>query len=341
MKRQSAAKRPATTLYDHIRELQFRLFACAAALIVAGLGVYLFYEPILELLRAPLGAPLYYNSPAGSFAFVMRICLMGGLTIAIPAIVYNLIMFIQPAYGQTMKRRSIIITSALSSLFAIAGATFAYTFILPGSLHFFEGFQVSGLSALISADNYLGFVTNIIITFVLVFQIPLLIVFIDTVKPLPPKQMLKMEKWVILGSLIIALVVPFTYDIATSMLIALPIIILYNLSLAVVVIRHFRAKHRTRYSVARSSVNYPYATEIALTTSTLASFADELSSLKKATSRPAKVAAKQPALRPLKAHVIDQKPTTIAAKLQPRTVRPTAKAMSDFGRSQRRSRVVA
>jgi sec-independent protein translocase protein TatC len=214
--------------------------------VIAGLVVYAFYGPILELLRSPLGAPLYYSSPAGSFAFIMKICFMGALIITIPIIIYNLIMFVRPAFEQALPRKRVYLTTVASAFFAIAGAIFAFYCILPGTLHFFAGFQVSGLSALISADSYLNFVTNIIITFVIVFQIPLLIVFIDSIKPLPPKKLLGLEKWVILGSLIVALLAPFTYDLVTSLLIALPIIVLYNLSIIIVVMRHARASRKER-----------------------------------------------------------------------------------------------
>jgi sec-independent protein translocase protein TatC len=201
-----------TTLYDHIRELQMRLIVSAVALTVAGIIVYAFYGQLLKLLSSPLGAPLYYDTPAGSFSFIMKICFTGGLIIAIPVLIYNLIMFVRPAFGETLPKRRVYLTTIASTFLAMAGAMFAYTVILPGALKFFAGFQVSGLSALISADNYLGFVTNIIITFVIMFQLPLLIMFFDTIKPISPKKLLKGEKWVVLGSLVLALIVPFTYD---------------------------------------------------------------------------------------------------------------------------------
>lgn len=226
------------TVYDHIRELQMRFFASAVALIVGGFAVYAIYEPILGILSAPLGAPLYYSNPTGGFAFVMKICFTGGLIIAIPVLIYNLIMFVRPVFPTALSMKRILLTTLGSTLLAIAGTLFAYYCILPGTLHFFASFQVDGLNALISADEYLGFVTNIIITFIVMFQIPLVIAFIDKIKPLQPKQLLKMEKWVILGSLIIALLVPFAYEFVTSMLIAVPIVALYNLSIILVIFQH-------------------------------------------------------------------------------------------------------
>lgn len=240
----------AATLIDHIRELQKRLVISLVVLFGAGTLVYLVYEPLLALLRSPLGAPLFYSTPAGSFAFVMKICFMGALALTIPVIIFNLIMFIRPAFTQPIATRRVVGASAVSALLAFAGAAFGFYYVVPGALRFFAGFQVSGLNALISADSYLGFVTNVIITFVLVFQLPLLIAFIDRVKPIKPSSLLRGEKWVVLASLGISALVPFAFDLVTSLLIALPIIALYNVAVLVVVLQHssIRRKERKLYT---------------------------------------------------------------------------------------------
>lgn len=255
MMRASRHSRPATKLFDHVRELRMRLLVSAIALVIAGVAVYFFYEPILALLRSPLDAPLYYSTPAGSFAFVMKICFMGALAVTIPVIIYNLIMFVRPVFEDKLPLGRVYGTTALSAVLATAGAVFAFIFIIPGSLHFFAGFQVDGLSALISADSYLGFVTNVIVTFILVFQLPLLIAFIDSIRPLPPKQLFKMEKWVILGSLVISLLVPFAFDLMTCLMIAAPIVVLYNLSIIIVVLQHAHTKRHNRAAARAEYAN--------------------------------------------------------------------------------------
>jgi len=252
VERSTQQPKKAIRVADHLRELQKRFIASAIALVIAGIAVYFVYEPLLNVLRSPLDAPLYYSTPAGSFAFVMQICLMGALAVTIPILVYNLIMFVRPAFEKALPLRRVYLTTVISAFLAAAGAAFGFLVIIPGALSFFAGFQVDGLSALIAADSYLNFVTNVIVTFVLMFQLPLLIIFIDTIKPIAPKTLFGMEKWVILGSLVISFMVPFALDITTSLLIALPIIVLYNLSIAIVLLRHAhkRAKDRRALSGA-------------------------------------------------------------------------------------------
>lgn len=239
-------------MLDHVKELRLRLLVCVAILVCGGVVGYLFYEPLLQWLKSPLVGDLYYTTPAGSFNFIMKVAAMVGVAVAIPVIVYQLMMFVRPALKKSFSILRVTGYTAISVLLAMAGAAFAFYLILPGALHFFAGFQVEGLSALIGADSYLSFVTNVLITFMIMFQIPLLLVIIDHVKPIQPKKLFKAEKYVILGGLLVSFFVPFALDIVTSLLIALPIIALYNLSIIVIIWRHaFLKRKKVEMVVAR------------------------------------------------------------------------------------------
>ncbi|MEO6109723.1 MAG: twin-arginine translocase subunit TatC [Candidatus Saccharimonadales bacterium] len=242
MGRQSTGNTEAVTMLDHVKELRLRLIVAAIVLVTGGVIGYLFFEPILHWLKSPLQSDLYYTSPAGSFNFVMKIVTMVGIGLAIPVIIYQIIMFIRPALPKAFSKLRIYGYTGISVLLAAAGAAFGFYFILPGALHFFAGFQVEGLSALIGAESYLSFVTNVLITFMVVFQIPLLLVIVDHIKPISPKSLLKAEKYVVLGGLVVSFFVPFALDLTTSLLIATPIVVLYNLSIVMIVWRHMFAK---------------------------------------------------------------------------------------------------
>lgn len=229
-------------LMDHVRELRMRILVCAVVLVIGGVVGYIFYEPILEILRSPLGQDLYYSTPAGSFNFILKVCGMIGVLAAVPFLIHQLIMFVQPVFAQRLPATKVLLYTVASVVLAAVGALFAYFIILPGALKFFAGFQVEGLSALIDANNYLNFVTNAIVTFIIVFQIPLIMIIIDRIKPIPPKKLIAAEKYVIVGGLIVSLCVPFALDITTSLLIASPIIILYNISVVMIVLRHAMAR---------------------------------------------------------------------------------------------------
>lgn len=238
------------TLMDHVHELRNRTLVVAAVLVGFGCLTYLWYEPLLNLLRSPLGQTLYYSNPQGSFSFILHLCLVGGVMVALPVLIYNIVMFVRPAFDNKLSRRRVLLMSFWSALLAITGALFGFMIIVPGSLGFFGGFEIDGLQALIAADSYLSFVLNILITFMIVFQIPLVMSFIDNIKPMSPTKLLKGEKWVVLGSLIVSLLVPFAFDVTTSMMIALPIIALYNICLVIISIRSYK---RSRQPVAEDT----------------------------------------------------------------------------------------
>ncbi len=233
---------PPSTFIEHVHELRYRVLITALAFFVGGVLGYIFHAPIIRLIEKPLHETLYYGSPAGGFNFVMRICVLTGVLVALPVLIHNLVSFIQPALGDSIIKKNIRRYTTLSAILALAGVAFAFLIIVPMSLKFFSGFQVNGIQALITTDSYLSFIINSLLTFAIIFQIPIVMTFIDRIKPMPPKQLLKYEKYVIVGALAVAVFLPFTYDPITQFVVAIPIIVLYNLS--IVFIYLFRYRHQ-------------------------------------------------------------------------------------------------
>jgi sec-independent protein translocase protein TatC len=237
-------------MIHHVREIQLRLLAVVGVLIAGMIVGYLYYEPLFEFIKAPLNAPLHYTSPAGSFTFIIKICMVVGIIVTLPVAIYNAIMFVQPALAKRLSRARVYLTTLASLLLATGGAAFGFLIIIPLALRFFYKFQVDGLVAIISADEYLQFVVGVIITFVIIFQLPLIISLIDHITPLPPRKLLKLEKYIIVGSVFIGVVVPFALDPTVQLLIASPIIVLYNLSIGIVMLQQaVRKRHEKRASM--------------------------------------------------------------------------------------------
>jgi sec-independent protein translocase protein TatC len=176
--------------------------------------------------------------------------MMIGVIATLPVAVYNGIMFIQPALKKRLSKVRVYITTLASLLLAGGGAAFGFLIIIPLALRFFYKFQVDGLVAIISADEYLRFVVGVIITFVIIFQLPLIISLIDHITPLPPRKLLKLEKYIIVGSVFIGVVVPFALDPTVQLLIASPIIVLYNFSILIVMLQQVVRRRRTKKLVA-------------------------------------------------------------------------------------------
>ena len=225
---------PTQTFQQHVLELRHRVYWIFLAIVASGIIGYNLRLGIIRIISKPLGAPLYYNNPAGSFNFEIKVSLIVSLFIALPVIVYQLLRFVQPALPRKVSKKLVASVITSSFLLASIGIAFGYYVIVPLSLHFFARFSTEQLKPLISSDSYLSYLVNNLIVFAIVFQLPLLIYFINRIKPLKPKKLLHYQRYVIVGAFILALVLPFTYDPISQFVIALPVILLYYLSIIIV-----------------------------------------------------------------------------------------------------------
>jgi sec-independent protein translocase protein TatC len=227
---------PSQTFSAHVQEIRRRLVYIALALFIFSTLGYVFRLPIIRFLQQPIGVPLYFTTPAGSFNFVMQISMMIGFIMALPVLVYQFVRFIEPALPVRLKRWSVIKIMLASCVLAAIGAAFGFFVLIPSSLKFFMGYSSEQILPLISATDYLSYVTNTLAAFAAIFQIPLIFLFINRIKPLKPSKLLKYQRHIVVGSLGLALVLPFTYDPLTMFIIALPMIVLYYLSIILVLI---------------------------------------------------------------------------------------------------------
>ena len=212
----------------------------SVSVLLAGSGVgYLYHAPLVIWLQRPLGEQLYFTAPAGAFQYILLVSLLVGVLMATPVFIYELVSFVAPALPDPgLLRRRVGRTITAGTLLAVAGMAFAYYVILPVGLHFFASFSLPSLRPLITAGDYLSFAAGCLLTFAVLFQLPLLLDLYDRVKPIPPGTLRRHHTHVIVGSLVVALLLPFTYDPLSQFLIALPIVALYELTAAWLWIKH-------------------------------------------------------------------------------------------------------
>lgn len=221
---------PAQTFHDHIKELRHRILWVVLAIgVTAGIS-YALRLPIIKILQKPLDAALVYSSPAGSFDFVLKLSVVTGMFVALPVMIYQLLRFIEPALPIRISKGMMIKVIGSSFVLALIGVAFGFFLMIPMSLHFFNGFATPEIKPLITAGEYLSFVLNHMMTFAIIFQIPLVVLFVNWIKPTRPRQLLHYQKFVIVGSLGLALILPFTYDPLSQFIVAIPIVVLFYLS---------------------------------------------------------------------------------------------------------------
>lgn len=224
------------TFRQHLEELRSRILWVIFSLIIGTIVGYLFHKQITEVLIAPLAQPIFYVSPAGGFDFVLKISLFFGFLVSIPVFVYQTTRFIEPALPKKYPR--LIITTLLaSSLLLLIGMSFAYMISLPAALYFLNKFATEEVRSLITASEYFTFITRYILGFGLIFQLPLIVITVNTIQKIHLKSLLKYEKWIVLASFLLAAIITPTPDIFNQLIMALPLILLYQLSIVVVVLQ--------------------------------------------------------------------------------------------------------
>ena len=229
---------------EHVRELQKRLLWIG--LFVAGFSLlaYAINKQLLNLLQQPLGQTLYYTSPTGGLTFLFKLCIVTGLVLALPIVVYNTFKFLEPLLDQ-QDRRSIAAYSLWSFVLAGLGIVFAYWLSLPSALNFLANFSQGGIESLIGVDEYFNFALAYVGGFAILFQLPLVVLFINRIKPLSPRKMMSAQRYIIVGSFIVAAVLTPTPDPFNQVMMALPIIVLYQISLLLVWLLNRRTKPTT------------------------------------------------------------------------------------------------
>ena len=233
-------------LVEHLKELKRRIIYVAVAVIALSAVVYGFERQLIDvLLRPSHGQHFVYTSPMGGINFVFNVCIYFGVALSVPVIIYNLLKFLQPLMRNTTQR-FIVIASSVSGVLAVCGILFGYFAGLPAALHFLlkQQFQNGQVEALINIQSYFSFVVAYMFGAALMFQLPLLLVIINRIKPLNPKKMLKYERMVILFSFIIAFIMNPTPNLIDQLLTVVPVLISYQVGIVIVWFINRRMAHR-------------------------------------------------------------------------------------------------
>lgn len=233
----------------HLRELQWRLLLVAGLFIVGASLAYTYQSTLVPLLLSPLGGEkLVYLNPAGGFSFVFLISIYAGIAFSFPVLVQQLYAFLRPMLPQgARKKSSVIIVS--SFLLLIAGILFGYFIAVPNALAFLYSFADQYVEASLTAESYLNFMIAYTIGIGVVFQLPLLLLLLHTIKPLTPGGLLKSEKWVVLVAFIVAAIITPTPDPINQAIIAGPVIVVYQIGVIAVLINIARARRKQKAPV--------------------------------------------------------------------------------------------
>jgi sec-independent protein translocase protein TatC len=222
-------------LQEHLHELKRRLFYVAVSVGIWSAAAYGVQSQLITvLLRPSHGQHFVYTSPLGGVNFLFSVCIFIGIAFSLPVIVFNLLKFILPLM-RSPTSKFIYGCSVASGLVAVGGMFFGYYAGLPAALHFLlHQFNNPQVSALISIQSYFSFVRAYMMGAAIMFQLPLLLIIINRIKPLKPSQMFKAERAVIAFAFIAGFIMNPTPNVIDQMFVVIPIIIMYQIGIGLV-----------------------------------------------------------------------------------------------------------
>jgi sec-independent protein translocase protein TatC len=221
------------TIIEHLSELRKGIIICLVALAAATLLSLPFTASLLKILKFPARGVidrLAFFSPEEAFLIYMRIGILCGFILSLPVILHQLWRFCSPAMEERVKKHSafFIISCFLSF---VVGNLFAYFILLPPALKFLLGFAKDDLEPVISAGKYISFVTGIIFASGLVFQMPILSFILARLGVINSRVLRKKYKYAIVIIFIVAAVITPTPDAFNMLILALHMLLLYELSI--------------------------------------------------------------------------------------------------------------
>jgi sec-independent protein translocase protein TatC len=239
---------------EHLEDLRTRLFRAFVSIFVAVIPAYMFSQEIFRFLAKPLtqflpeGEKLAFRTLTEPFMLYIKVSFLAALFAVSPYVFYQLWKFIAP--GLYQKEKKYVVPFVLfTSIFFIGGAAFAYYIAYPFACQFFLKLG-SEFKPVITVDDFFGLTIKMLLGIGLVFEMPTLIFFLSKMGMVTSRWMIKNYKYAVLIVFIIAAVITPTPDMISQSILAVPMLVLYTLSILVAFLfgkeRHGRKERRAK-----------------------------------------------------------------------------------------------
>jgi sec-independent protein translocase protein TatC len=226
--------RVAMPFLEHLEELRRRLIISIASVLVISIGGYFLSDVIVEFLTRPIDK-VYFMGVTEAFAVKIKVSLFFGLFASLPVIFYQAWRFVLP--GLTRKEVVMVLPMTVAmTVFFFLGASFCFFVVLPVGITFLLGFGTESLEPMIAIGRYVSFVGWMTISFGLVFELPVVTFLLGRLGVVDAPMLRKGRRYAIVGILIVAAVATPSPDMFSQLMLAGPLYLLYELSVALVAI---------------------------------------------------------------------------------------------------------
>ncbi len=219
------------SLLTHLLELRQRLIKCVIAVAVGSVIAFIFYEWIFYILKLPADElNLVFIEMTEMLGTIMRVCLIAGIIIAMPYLVFQGIMFVSPALTPREKKYVYIIMPWIALMF-LGGVAFGYFVLIPPATRFLLSFGANIASPEIRVGNYIAVISRLLLAIGIVFEMPVITTFLARLGVLKPHWLSDHRRTAIIAAFILAAIITPTFDPINQCLVAIPLIVLYEMSI--------------------------------------------------------------------------------------------------------------
>jgi len=201
-------------------------------LILIMIVIYFNSAYIINILSKPLNnLPLFFLTPIEGVMVKMKIAIVGGITLFVPLVTYRIIFLASSKLSARNRRMLYFLILPFAVMAFAGGVTFAYTFVIPPAIDFLLSSGNEFMSATISGSSYFSFITIFLVAIGAVFELPLVFVVLSKFGIVTYRLLSEKRKISILLIFIAAALITPTPDIFSLIIVALPMVVLYEISI--------------------------------------------------------------------------------------------------------------
>ncbi|MBC2582450.1 twin-arginine translocase subunit TatC [Clostridium sp. DJ247] len=225
-----------------------------AVIIIATSFMYFQADYIVNILTKPLnGIKLYFMTPVEGIMAKMKVAFLGGVVVSSPIIAYLLISMGASKINKKVRRLLYFVVIPLAVVLFIGGILFGYKFLLPSTINFLLNCGNDFMKANLSGSNYFSFIGTLLLTIGLIFELPLVLIALSRIRIINCKMLKSKRKFAIMVSLITVAFISPSLDALTFILVTLPIIALYEISIWCIYILEKSDKRKEALKLMKSA----------------------------------------------------------------------------------------
>jgi sec-independent protein translocase protein TatC len=229
-------------LRSHLQELRGRLLKCVIVLAAATAASFFFAKYIFYILESMAeGIDLIFIEMTEMISTYFHISFTCGFALALPFFIYQLVMFLRPALSPTERKYLNFLLPGVLLAFA-AGLVFGYFVLVPPAAKFLINFGSDIATPQIRVGNYVSLMVKLLFAIGLCFETPLLIFLLSKFHIVTPEKLAKYRKFAMLGAFILAAIITPTFDPINQTIVAVPLIVLYEIGILLAKLARRREK---------------------------------------------------------------------------------------------------